>query len=280
MSKEKAPPMPDVADLRRPSAARVYDWYLGGSTNYAIDREFGAAAVQRLPVIKPLAVSNRRWLSRVVRAARAAGIEQFWDLGSGVPTAGNVHEIVAGSKADDPRVLYVDYEQVAVAHAQMILEDQGHDWADVVQADLRDLCALGEHPTTNRVLDFDRPVCVLMAAVLHFVGGGDDIPALLDRYRRKLPTGSWLAISHIASDDAPPDATAQMNALAESYRNTQNPAWVRDREEFASWFEGMELVEPGIVHGPDWRPDPLGDDERDEETRIRPLYWTGVGQVR
>lgn len=276
---ERAPQAPASIDLTRPSSARVYDWYLGGRTNYAIDREFGHRAVQELPVIKPLAVSNRRWLGRVVRAALDAGIEQFWDLGSGVPTAGNVHEIVAGSGAEDPRVLYVDYERVAVAHCQMILEEQEVGWADVVQEDLRRPLKILEHDAAQ-VLDFDRPICVIMASVLHFIGGGDGIPELLSRYRTKLPAGSWLAISHITTDDAPPGPAAQITSLAEAYKDTQNPAWLRDRAEFSSWFDGLELVDPGIVHATDWRPEPLPTkEERADEAKVRPLYWAGVGRL-
>ena len=278
-SEETAPTAPSQVDVTRPSSARIYDWYLDGRTNYAIDREFGAHAVERLPVIKPLARSNRRWLGRVVRSALREGIEQFWDLGSGVPTVGNVHEIVNEARLADPRVLYVDYEHVAVAHCQTILDKQGIGWADIVQADLREPRRISQHPATKRLLDGDRPVCLILASVLHFVGGEASIPALLAEYRRHLPSGSWIALSHITTDDAPPQAAEQITALAEAYRGTQNPAWLRDRTEFASWFDGLELVEPGIVHLADWRPESLTGKEHTEEQKTRALYWAGVGRV-
>ncbi|KAA9149195.1 hypothetical protein FPZ12_043780 [Amycolatopsis acidicola] len=279
---EQAPQAPRDVDLTKPSSARIYDWYLGGTTNYAVDRHFGAAADEQFPLIKPLAMSNRQWLGRVVRAALEAGITQFLDLGSGVPSVGNVHETVAlhAPEDSDPRVVYVDYEHVAVAHSELLLKEHG-DWAGVLRADLREPETVFNSTVVNELLDLSKPVCVLMVSVLHFVGGGDNVPGVLNRYRQRLAPGSWIAISHITTDDAPEDGAAQISALAESYRKTQNPAWLRPRAEFESWFEGMDPVEPGIVHLTDWRPDEeeavFPDLEKDE---VRPFYWAGVGQVR
>ncbi|GAA4668740.1 MULTISPECIES: SAM-dependent methyltransferase [Amycolatopsis] len=280
---EHAPAAPRDLDLDKPSSARVYDWYLGGSTNYVVDQMFGEKADKQFPLIKPLAMSNRQWLGRVVRAALDEGITQFLDLGSGVPTVGNVHEIVRQHAApkSDPRVVYVDYEPVAVAHSEIILDKQGATkWAGVVRCDLRDPEEIFAHPVTRKLLDFRKPVCLLMVSVLHFVGGGDNVLDLVARYRRQLAPGSWWAASHITTDDAPEEGAAQIGALAESYRRTQNPAWLRDRAEFESWFAGFELVPPGIVHLTDWRPDPVeAVFPKLEPEQVRPFYWAGVGRV-
>ncbi|WP_312867798.1 SAM-dependent methyltransferase [Amycolatopsis pithecellobii] len=281
---EHAPAAPADIDLDRPSTARIYDWYLGGTSNYAVDRHFGELADKQFPLIKPLAMSNRQWLGRVVRAALDDGITQFLDLGSGVPTAGNVHEIVRryAPESADARVVYVDYEGVAVAHSELMLEQQdATGWAGIVRADLREPDIVCEHETTRRLLDFTKPVCVLMVSVLHFVGGADNVPRVIDRYRRRIAPGSWLAASHITTDDAPAGGAAQISALAESYRNTQNPAWLRDRAEFTSWFGEFDLVEPGVVHLTDWRPDhPDTLFPELEPAAVRPFYWAGVGRVR
>jgi hypothetical protein len=280
---EHAPEAPRDVDLDKPSVARIYDWYLGGKSNYAVDRVFGEQADVQFPLIKPLARSNRQWLGRVVRAALQEGITQFLDLGSGVPTVGNVHEIIQRHAPDgiDPRVVYVDYEPVAVAHSELILDKQGATgWAGIVRGDLREPEVVLKSRTTRKLLDFTKPVCVLTVSVLHFVGGADNVPGIIARYRRKLAPGSWWAASHITTDDAPADGAAQISALADSYRNTQNPAWLRDRAEFSSWFEGFELVEPGIVHLTDWRPDPVATPFPDLDSRaVRPFYWAGVGRV-
>ncbi|GAA4528904.1 SAM-dependent methyltransferase [Amycolatopsis samaneae] len=280
---QRAPDAPGAVDLERPSTARIYDWYLGGKSNYAVDRDFGERADKQFPLIKPLAMSNRQWLGRVVRAALDAGITQFLDLGSGVPTVGNVHEIVRRHAPDttDARVVYVDYEPVAVAHSEHILDQQDAiGWAGIVREDLREPEEIFEHETTLRLLDLSKPVCVLMVSVLHFVGGADDVPGIIARYRGQLAPGSWLAISHITTDDAPAEGAAQISALAESYRNTQNPAWLRGKAEFSSWFDGFDLVDPGVVHLTDWRPEtpevlfPVL-----QRAAVRPFYWAGVGEV-
>jgi SAM-dependent methyltransferase len=274
---ERAPRAPSSVDLDRPSAARIYDWYLGGESNYAIDREFGKKAVETLPVIRPLARGNRNWLGRVVRAALEAGITQFLDLGTGIPSVGNIHDIARGTGG--ARVVYVDNEAVAAAHSRAILGRAGlGDWTGVVQEDLRFADSVLDDPETERLLDLSRPVCVLLVSVLHFVGDGDRPDELIAAYRDRLAPGSWLALSHITADDAAPEQAAQLEALRAAYANTQNPAWIRGREQIEGWFAGFELVEPGLVHMPDWRPNPELDVLEVEED-VHPFYWAGVGRV-
>src|SRR5437764_3651877 len=170
---DAAPVAPAGVDTTKPSAARIYDWYLGGDHNWAVDREFGKRAVQLWPGMKAMARRNRAFMNRVVEAALDAGIRQFLDLGSGVPTVGNVHEILRRRLPQNPdaTVVYVDYEPVAAAHSTLILEqDEATGWAGLVQRDLRDPQAIVEDDATRALIDFDQPLCVLMIAVMHFVG--------------------------------------------------------------------------------------------------------------
>lgn len=279
-SQDAAPQAPEGVDLEKPSAARMYDWYLGGTHNWAVDREFGKKVAELFPPIRDLARQNRQAMNRIVRAALSAGIRQFLDLGSGVPTVGNVHEVVrenlpAGERAS---VVYVDYEAVAAAQAIVLLEQDGAtDWAGLVQADLREVTTVLEAPTTRTLIDFDKPVCLLMIAVLHFMGEGDQPAEIVRRYQNKLAPGSWIAISHITDEKAPGEQAERVRRFADAYRNTSNPLWLRDSAELAEWFGDWPLVEPGIVRPTDWRPDgPL----RRGDAAARPFGWVGVAENR
>lgn len=277
---EQAPAMPAEVDLDRPSAARIYDWMVGGCTNFAVDREFGKRQVEQFPLIRPALLANRRWVGRVVRAALDAGITQFLDLGAGIPTAGAPHQIIRDMLGHDAgRVVYVDYEPVAAAHATLTLQqDEVEGWVATIRADYRTPSAVLEHPETARLLDFTRPVAVLLASVLQFVGPGEDIPGMLAAYRSVLAPGSWMAVSHPAVDDADPELATQAMPVADDYgRNSQNPLWVRDRQEIASWFDGLSMVPPGLVHAEQWRPEQGG--PAAYEAQASTLYWMGAGEV-
>ncbi len=276
MTGAHTPEAPVGVDLSRPSAARVYDWYLGGMCNWAVDREFGQKAMATFPLIPQLARHNRTWLRRVVRAALDAGITQFLDLGAGVPTAGAVHEVVA-DRCDDPdaRVVYVDNEPVAAAHANLILERQrAQHWVGVVEDDMRRPEQVLASEEVRRLIDFDRPVCVLMVAVLHFVGDG--VPAIIGGYTERMASGSWMAISHIANDTAPQEQYEQLQRFAEAYQDTQNPGYLRSHDEIRAWFSETELLPPGVVALPDWQPEEgdAGDGEA-----VRGCGWCAVGRV-
>lgn len=262
-------------DLTSPSVARVYDYLLGGAANWVVDREFAERALERFPLLRDLAVMNRRWLSRVVNAALDQGITQFVDVGAGSPAPGVVHEIVA-RRTDQGRVVYVDNDPVAHAHMELALGKVPGlwRWVTALCEDLRDPEAILDDPETRELIDFTHPVCVLMGAVLHFLDRDSDVLALIGRYRDAVAPGSWIAISHLAND-AVPDATAAaaMAELVASSKETQTPAYLRDRAEIASWFTSWgELFAPGLVHLPEWRPQ--GPDL--DSAAARPFSWCGV----
>jgi hypothetical protein len=255
-------------DLDRPSAARVYDFYLGGFHNFAADREMGRQAVQMWPDLPEIMRSNRGFLRRAVEFLVDAGVRQFLDLGSGIPTVGNVHE-VAQRLAPDSRVVYVDNDPVAVEHSQAILA--GDDGTVVVQADLRDPDAVLGDPAVRTLLDLNRPIAVLMVAVLHFVPDDADPAGLVARFRDAVAPGSYLALSHATTGERA-DRAAEHRGL---YQRTATPMTMRTREQVEHLFDGWELVQPGLVHLPQWRPEP-GTPSPDRPERMPGL--AGVGR--
>jgi hypothetical protein len=241
--------VPPKVDLEAPSAARMYDYYLGGVHNFAVDRQAAERAIAMLPMTVAGARTNRAFLQRAVRFLVGAGIRQFIDLGSGIPTAGNVHEI-AQEIDPDVRVVYVDVDGVAVAHGQFVLE--GNDRTAFVHADLRDVRDVLAAPDLVRLIDFSEPVGLLMVAVLHFVRDADGPAEILAGYRDALPAGSYLALSHMSMTGQPTEFLERFKGV---YANTANPVILRSREEIVALFGDLEPVEPGIVTLPLWRPD-------------------------
>lgn len=239
---------PPAIDLSRPSAARVYDFYLGGSHNFEVDRQMAREAIRLWPDLPRIMQANRAFLRRAVRFLVSEGVTQFIDIGSGIPTAGNVHE-VAQRATPDARVVYVDHDPVAVAHSCAILANDGQ--TAVVQADLRDPERILGDEAVRHAIDFDKPVAILLVAVLHFVPDHDDPAGAVARLCDPLPAGSYLVISH-ASADGQPELAASHQQL---YRRTPTPMTMRSREEIARLFDGFDLVPPGLVWLPLWRPD-------------------------
>lgn len=238
--------IPDEVDLTTPSAARLYDYYLGGAYNFESDRALAKRIYQVFPEMPYLARVNRAFLRRATEFCAHQGIRQFLDIGCGLPTSGAVHEV---AQAIDPgaHVVYADNEPVAVAHSELILE--GNENATVIRADLRDPDAVLNDPRTRRLLDLGEPIALLVVAVVHFVPDSDNPARVLARYRELLAPGSFLAFSHVSGDTLPNVAKA-----AELYRNSQNPAYLRTKAEIAAILAGFELVEPGLVFVPEWRP--------------------------
>lgn len=258
---------PVRADLSRPSAARVYDYLLGGSSNFAVDREFAHAALEIFPGAREYARLNRLFLQRVVRFYVEQGVRQFLDIGCGIPTVGAVHQL-AQDLAPESRVVYVDNEAIAIAHSQLVLRDNPR--ATIIQGDLSDPESLLRTPELIELLDTEEPIGVLMLATLHFIPDDHDLAGLIGRYRRLLAPESYLAISHGTDEHLP-----EITALARLYRETKNPLALRTREEVAALFDGFELLEPGVVFTPEWRPD-APEDVGDAPERS--VCYAGVGR--
>lgn len=240
--------VPDGVDQELPSSARIYDYLLGGGHNFAADRQVAERFASALPGARDIARLNRAFLRRAVLFMISSGVRQFLDIGSGIPTVGNVHEIA--QKVDpECRVVYVDSEPVAISHSGLILA--GNDRATAIQADLGDPDSILTNPRTTRLLDFTRPIGLLMVGVFHFVPESRDPSAVLAGYRDALPSGSYLALSHFTSDTRP----AEMAAMVEVMKSSKDPVYPRSRERITELFDGFELLEPGVVSTPLWRPD-------------------------
>ncbi|GAB3297111.1 SAM-dependent methyltransferase [Parasphingorhabdus pacifica] len=240
--------LPSEVDEDTPSAARLYDYLLGGAYNFAADRALAEKFLAALPSARDVARVNRSFLRRAVVYLSEQGIDQFLDIGSGIPTAGNVHEI---AQEVDPaaRVVYVDLEPVAVAHSQLMLE--ANERATIVQADMLDPADVLNHPATTRLLDFSRPIGLIMAGVFHFVPHEADAPKVISQFREALAPGSFLALSHFTADRNP-EAMAQ---VVEVMRRSADPVHPRTHDEVVELFNGFELVEPGVVGTAWWRSD-------------------------
>jgi len=252
-----------------PNAARMYDYWLGGSHNFTPDRAVADQIQQAMPAVRDAVRVNRSFLRRVVRFMVDSGVRQFLDIGSGIPTVGNVHEIA--QRADPAcRVVYVDKESVAVAHSELLLA--GNDRTAVIQANLRDVADILNHPQTQRVLDFDQPIGLLMMLLVHFVPDAWDPVSILARYRDRLAPGSYLALSHVTDDGN----LAGMTEATQFYQNTPEPLYLRSHEQVLRLFTGYELVEPGLVGCGLWRPSGPGDTS--DNDGMNTVFYGGVGR--
>jgi hypothetical protein len=245
---------PDEIPVDMPNVARMYDYYLGGFHNFAVDRQAAEAVVAAYPDFPMAMRANRAFLRRAVKFLARQGVRQFLDIGSGIPTVGNVHE-VAQQVEPDARVVYVDSDPVTVAHSAAILQHTPN--AAALQADARQAETILQHPTTRALLDFDQPVAVLMLTVLHFLTEDAEALRTVCMLRDALAPGSYLVISHGTREhDAPPAVKEQVLRL---YRATTNPAKPRSATELLRFFAGFDLVEPGLVFTPLWRPENIAD---------------------
>jgi hypothetical protein len=261
--------VPPGIDTRRANVARVYDYWLGGSHNFLADQDAARATAAVQPSVRTNARANRAFLGRAVRFLAANGIRQFLDVGSGIPTEGNVHEI---AQRTDPaaRIVYADVDPVAVAHSSAILA--GNPSAAVIEADLREPQKILASDTVRDVIDFARPVGLLLVAVLHFLTDAQDPWQIVATLRDALAPGSYLALCHGTSEGTP----AGLRAAEQVYnRSVATNVHVRSRADILQFFDGFDLVDPGLVYIPEWRPDSPGDVPEDPSK-----FWGLVGVGR
>jgi len=248
-------------------SARVHDYWLGGKENYAADRAAGDAVIAAYPGIVMSVRANRAFLARVVRfLAAEAGIRQFLDIGTGIPSANNTHE-VAQAVAPDARVVYVDYDPVVLAHARALLDSSPEGATDYIDADFRNYDAILEQAA--RTLDFSQPVAVMLIALLHLIGDQDDPYGIVSALMAAVPSGSYLTLSQVASDiqaEQMAEARQRYNSMA---RETQRH---RTHAEVARFFTGLELLPPGLVPVQQWRPG------SDFEAQAKSAMWGGVAR--
>jgi len=259
-----------------PSPARMYDYFLGGHHNFPADRAAAEQVIALAPDAPLVAQANRAFLRRAVNVLAARGVAQFLDLGSGIPTVGNVHDI-AQQANPDARVVYVDIDPVAVTHSAALLVDT--PTATVIQADARRPEQILAHAETRRLLDLRQPVAVLLVAMLHFVPDDADAERMVRALRDALAPGSYIVISHAISDAL--DTTAPDEALEGSqdvYDRSTNPFKLRSRAQVSQFFTGLELIEPGLVDTPLWRPEEQDDLFLHEPARA--FSVVGVGRKR
>ncbi|WP_431988669.1 SAM-dependent methyltransferase [Streptomyces parvulus] len=248
---------PRSIDISVPSVSRIYDFYLGGSHNFEVDREAARRAMEFMPGLPKVMQANRAFMRRAVRFAAAEGVDQFLDIGSGIPTFGNVHEVARGARPGS-RVVYVDHDPVAVAHSEAVLA--GDDDAAVVAADLLKPREILASPQVRRLIDLNRPVALLLVAILHFVEDADDPYAAVAELSDALAPGSLLVLTHASYEGIPLPAERAGGAV-DVYRDIRNPLIMRSREDVARFFKGYDMVEPGLVPMPRWRPEGSPEDE-------------------
>jgi hypothetical protein len=251
--------------------ARRYNYWLGGKDHYAADRESGDQLEAMFPKVRLGALANRALLRRAVRyLAEEAGIRQFLDIGTGLPTADNTHE-VAQSVAPESRVVYVDNDPMVMVHARALLTSSEQGRTAYIEADLKNPAAILADPATRGTLDFDQPIALMLIAVLHFVHGHGAARPIVRELLDALPPGSFLVATHATSDFGTPEQQRLYQQLIEE-RKTD--VFTRTKDEFGALFDGLELVEPGIVPASEWRPEPGATIPERSDINV----WTAVGR--
>ena len=258
---------PPKVNVRTPSVGRMYDYYLGGKDNFAADRHTAEQVAAVVPQVWTFARENRAFLGRVVRYLIRQGIRQFIDVGTGLPTQGHVHEVTA-ELCPDARVVYVDNDPIVLAHARALIAPRAD--VAVIDADMRRPRSILDHPEARKLIDFTQPAAVLLVAMLHFADGHDDPTAVAGAFTERLANGSYLALSHATSDGPP---AHKVQEVEEIYAHTTAPITFRTREQIAALFGDLELVPPGLVYVPQWRPVP-------GEIRLKRSRWLLGGVAR
>lgn len=261
--------VPQGVDTSAPSVARIYDYMLGGSHNFAVDREMGDQLDQAMPCLRHAARVNRSFLARAVRFMVDEGVRQFLDVGSGIPTVGNVHEIA--QEADpDCRVVYIDRDPVAVAHSELMLAD--NDRAAIINADMRGPEKIFASPDAQRLLNLDEPVGLLMLLMIHWIPDEWDPYGLLARYRDPLAAGSFFALTHATGDGQGEQLANATGVIKRS--SSPDQVNLRTHAEVLPMFGDFELLEPGLVRCAMWRPGGPGDISDDPEANS--LLYAGI----
>ncbi|WP_330283928.1 SAM-dependent methyltransferase [Streptomyces sp. NBC_00588] len=255
---------PPTIDTSRPHPARMYDWYLGGKDNYPVDEAMGRQMLALDPRVPVMARVNRAFMHRTTRWLAEHGVRQFLDVGTGIPTEPNLHRI-AQEIAPEARVVYCDNDPIVLAHAAALLKGTDEGVTEYLQADVRDPDAVlaGARAT----LDFDRPVALSLIALLHFVSDEDGAHELVGRLLSQLPSGSYLVASHATADFTPEES----RAATEKLKAAGVTLALRSREEFTRFFDGLELVEPGVEVPHLWHPE-LGDPVPGQDDGVIPGY--------
>lgn len=235
-------------DPTSPTVARMYDYYLRGKDNFEVDRAAADRVALAMPEIGGLALENRSFLRRAVRNMANSGIRQFLDIGSGLPTVGNTHEIVQ-EIIPDARVVYVDIDPVVLAHGRALLA--ANEWTTVVQGDMRKPSAVLENPETTRLIDFSEPVGVLMIAMIHFLTL-DEQDSVMRVYRDAMAPGSHFTATHVTTEG---HSAGAVEEIEDVYATTPTPIYFRPKEDIAPFFAGFDLIDPGLVTIDQWNPD-------------------------
>ena len=262
----------DSASEMSPSPARMYDYYLGGHHNFPVDRAAADKVIAAFPDMPLVAQANRAFLRRAVRFLTEQGITQFLDLGSGIPTVGNVHE-VAQSLRPDARVVYVDVDQVAVTHGRALIAN--NPYATVIQADARRPETIFQHEEARQLLDVTRPLGVLVVALLHFIADDDEAQTLMEALYDLVAPGSYFAFSHAMSEPTAVLTPQALETASRVYLQSPTPFAARSRERIQRLVEHLELVEPGLVYPPLWRPEGPDDTFLNEPERTAGLGAVG-----
>nr|WP_308129541.1 SAM-dependent methyltransferase [Actinoplanes polyasparticus] len=262
---------PAGLDPTVPHPARRYNYWLGGKDNFAADRASGDELQKLFPKVRLGALANRALLQRATRfLAAEAGIRQFLDIGTGLPTADNTHE-VAQRVTPDARIVYVDNDPLVMVHARALLNSSPEGRTAYIEADLNRPADILEHPTLRETLDLDQPVGLMLIAVLHFIHRDGAAQPIVRQLLDALPSGSYLVATHATSDFGTPE---QQKLYQQLIAQGKSDVWTRPKDEFAALFDGLELVEPGVVPASEWRPEPGAEIPARSDINI----WTAVGR--
>ncbi|MFB9831366.1 SAM-dependent methyltransferase [Actinoallomurus acaciae] len=254
-------------DLTKPSPARMYDYYLGGKDNFEVDRTAVEEMHRVIPELFQTARENRAFLGRAVRYVAGQGVRQFIDLGAGLPTQGNVHEI-ARQVSREARVVYVDNDPVVAAHGRALLAEDGS--TTIIERDVRKPDEILDDPALTRLIDLREPVAVLFVAVLHFISDAEYAARIIQRFRAAMAPGSYLVIAH----GTRAAGAVAVSTMTKTYETATEKVSLRDPEEIVRFFDGFDLVEPGAVHLPWWHP------EIEPHPEPRPTKWHFGGVAR